>query len=158
MWRTGHSLIKSKMKEVGAVVAGEVSGHIFFKHRFFGYDDALYAALRLLEIISKTGKKVSELLEGIPPAHSTPEIRVDCADEFKFELVDMVREELKKEYDVNDTDGLRIEFSDGWGLLRASNTQPALVLRFEAQTLERLQEIRQLIEAKIIEVQNREPA
>lgn len=146
MWKVGHSLMKNKMKVEGAVLAGEMSGHMFFGDKFFGYDDAVYAALRLLEIISKTGKKVSELLEGVPPAFSTPEIRVECPDKIKFRLVEKVKEEFKKEYKVIDIDGVRIEFPDGWGLIRPSNTQPALVLRFEARTKERLEEIRSLIE------------
>jgi phosphomannomutase / phosphoglucomutase len=146
MWKAGHSLIKNKMKLEGAVLGGEVSGHIFFGDKFFGYDDAVYAALRLIEIISKTGKKVSQLLDGVPPAFSTPEIRVECPDETKFHLVEKLKEEFKKEYKVIDIDGVRIEFPDGWGLIRPSNTQPALVLRFEARTKERLEEIRSLIE------------
>ncbi|HXG30909.1 MAG TPA: phosphomannomutase/phosphoglucomutase [Thermodesulfobacteriota bacterium] len=155
MWKTGHSLIKNKMKVEGAALAGEMSGHIFFADRYFGYDDALYAGLRLLEIVSRTGKRVSELLEGVPPAFSTPEIRVDCPEEIKFQVVDRVKEELKKGYRVIDIDGVRIEFPDGWGLIRASNTQPALVLRFEAETKERLDEIRSLIEGKLEEVKGR---
>ena len=149
MWKAGHSLIKHKMKVDGAVLGGEMSGHIFFGDKFFGYDDAVYAALRLLEIISNTGKSVSELLDGIPTAFTTPEIRVECADEIKFQLIEKVKEEFNKEYKVIDVDGVRIEFPDGWGLIRASNTQPALVLRFEAVTKERLQEIRSLIERKL---------
>lgn len=152
MWKTGHSLIKDKMKKEKAVLAGEMSGHIFFADRYFGYDDALYAGLRLLEIISKTGKKVSELLEGVPPAFATPEIRVECPDDIKFKVVEGVREILKKEYEVIDIDGVRIEFPDGWGLIRASNTQPALVLRFEAESKERLDEIRSLIEKSLNQV------
>jgi phosphomannomutase/phosphoglucomutase len=155
MWKTGHSLIKNKMKVEGAALAGEMSGHIFFADRYFGYDDALYAGLRLLEIISKTGKKVSELSEGVPPAFSTPEIRVDCPDEVKFQVVERVKEELKKEHEVIDIDGVRVEFPDGWGLIRASNTQPALVLRFEAETKERLREIRSLIEGKLEEAKGK---
>jgi len=155
MWKTGHSLIKNKMKIEGAALAGEMSGHIFFADRYFGYDDALYTGLRLLEIVSKTGKKVSELLEGVPPAFSTPEIRVDCPEEIKFQVVEKVKEELRKSYQVIDIDGVRIEFPDGWGLIRASNTQPALVLRFEAETKERLEEIRSLIEGKLNEVKRK---
>jgi phosphomannomutase/phosphoglucomutase len=155
MWKTGHSLIKNKMKVEKAVLAGEMSGHIFFADKYFGYDDALYAGLRLLEIISKTGKKVSELLEGVPPAISTPEIRVDCPEEIKFKIVEKVKEELKRDYQVIDIDGVRVEFPDGWGLVRASNTQPALVLRFEAETQERLQEIRSLIEGKLEEAKRK---
>jgi len=146
MWKTGHSLIKSKMKTDGAQLAGEMSGHIFFAHRFFGYDDALYAGLRLLEVLSKSGEKVSELLRNVPEAVSTPEIRVDCPDEIKFKVVDDVKQKLSQDYKVNGIDGARIEFSDGWGLIRASNTQPALVMRFEAQNNDRLNEIKKLIE------------
>jgi phosphomannomutase/phosphoglucomutase len=149
MWKTGHSLIKNKLKTEQAVLAGEMSGHIFFADRYYGYDDALYAALRILEIISKTGCKVSSLLQGIPNAVSTPEIRVDCPDQVKFKLVNQIKEDLKKDYDVIDIDGVRVEFSDGWGLIRASNTQPALVLRFEAETEKRLAEIRSIIEGKL---------
>ncbi|NIX16294.1 MAG: phosphomannomutase [Candidatus Dadabacteria bacterium] len=155
MWKTGHSLIKSKMKEDGAILAGEMSGHIFFAHRFFGYDDAVYAALRILEILSKTGKKVSELLAGVPGAFSTPEIRVDCPDDIKFKAVNEVKKELSIQYEVNGIDGLRIEFPDGWGLLRASNTQPAVVLRFEAQDEIRLKEIRNIVEIPLKEAVKR---
>jgi len=149
MWKTGHSLIKNKMKVENAAMAGEMSGHIFFADKFFGYDDALYAALRLLEIISKTGKKVSELLGDVPHSVSTPEIRMDCPDEIKFQVVERVRSELSREYEVIDIDGVRIEFPYGWGLIRASNTQPALVLRFEAIDNEKLQEIRSIIEGEL---------
>jgi phosphomannomutase/phosphoglucomutase len=149
MWKTGHSLIKDKMKVEKASLAGEMSGHIFFADKFFGYDDALYASLRILEIISRTGKSLSQLLEGIPPAISTPEIRVDCPEAIKFRVVDMVKERLGRSYRIIDIDGVRIEFPDGWGLIRASNTQPALVLRFEAQTKDRLGEIRALIEGEL---------
>ena len=154
MWKTGHSLIKDKMKVENAAMAGEMSGHIFFADKFFGYDDALYAALRLLEIISKTGKKVSELLEGIPHSVSTPEIRMDCPDEIKFQVVERVKDELSREHEVIDIDGVRIEFPYGWGLIRASNTQPALVLRFEAHDDLKLQEIRSIIEGELNSVMN----
>ena len=149
MWKTGHSLIKDKMKVEKASLAGEMSGHIFFADKFFGYDDALYASLRILEIISRTGKSMSQLLEGIPPAISTPEIRVDCPEAIKFRVVDMVKAKLGKANKIIDIDGVRIEFPDGWGLIRASNTQPALVLRFEARSEERLLEIRALIESEL---------
>jgi len=154
MWKTGHSLIKNKMKVENAAMAGEMSGHIFFADKFFGYDDALYAALRLLEIISTTGKKVSELLEGIPHTVSTPEIRLDCPEEIKFQLVERVKNELSEKYQVIDIDGVRIEFPYGWGLIRASNTQPALVLRFEAQDEEKLQDIKSIIEGQLNSVMN----
>ncbi|MGH7884115.1 MAG: phosphomannomutase/phosphoglucomutase [Thermodesulfobacteriota bacterium] len=146
MWKTGHSLIKSKIKTENAALAGEMSGHIFFNDKFFGYDDAVYAGLRLLEILSKTGKKVSELLSGIPKTFSTPEIRVDCPDEIKFKVTEIVKNKLSDGNKVVDIDGVRVEYPDGWGLLRASNTQPALVLRFEAQSEKRLLEIRETVE------------
>lgn len=149
MWKTGHSLIKSKMKETGALLAGEMSGHMFFADRYFGYDDALYASCRLLEIISKTGRSLKELLEDVPKSYATPEIRVECPDARKFQLVDRLREDFSKQYRVIDVDGVRLVFDDGWGLVRASNTQPALVLRFEAQSQERLDEIRNLVEDAI---------
>ncbi len=150
MWRTGHSLIKAKMKEVNADLAGEMSGHMFFKDRYFGYDDAIYASCRLLEILSNSGKTIKELLEGVPKTYSTPEIRVECPDEIKFEVVEKAKQYFKeKNYEVIDIDGARIVFDDGWGLVRASNTQPVLVLRYEADTPERLEEIRSLIEGTL---------
>jgi len=152
MWKTGHSLIKDKMKQEGALLAGEMSGHMFFADRYFGFDDAIYASCRLLEILSKTGKKVSELLEGIPQTFITPEIRVECPDDIKFQIVEQATEYFRQEYHVVDVDGMRITFSDGWGLVRASNTQPALVLRFEAASQERLGEIRGMVEAKVKEL------
>jgi phosphomannomutase/phosphoglucomutase len=146
MWKAGHSLIKGKMKEEKALLAGEMSGHIFFADRYFGYDDAIYASLRLLEILSETGKKLSELLADVPRTFTTPEIRVDCPDRIKFRVVEAVREHFQKIHDIVAIDGVRIPFVDGWGLLRASNTQPVLVLRFEAATEERLSVIRKSIE------------
>jgi phosphomannomutase/phosphoglucomutase len=135
MWKTGHSLIKKKMKDEGALLAGEMSGHIFFADRYFGYDDAVYAGLRLLEIIKGAGEPYSlrRLLEDVPESFSTPEIRVDCPDEVKFSVVEKMKEAFR-DYPVIDIDGVRINFPDGWGLIRASNTQPALVLRFEAKS------------------------
>lgn len=147
MWRTGHSLIKSKMKEVNAELAGEMSGHMFFADRYFGYDDATYASCRLLEILSATDKKLSELLLDVPKTYTTPEIRVDCPDEIKFDLVKKVTDYYRNREKVIDIDGVRVIYSDGWGLVRASNTQPALVLRFEAMTEKRLAEIRNEIES-----------
>ncbi|MEW5735050.1 MAG: phosphomannomutase/phosphoglucomutase [Thermodesulfobacteriota bacterium] len=147
MWKTGHSLIKNKMKEEKAELAGEMSGHMFFRDRYFGFDDATYAACRLLEILSSTGKKVSELLADVPRTYSTPEIRVECPDEKKFALVKKVTDYFKAEnYKVIDIDGARVVFPDGWGLVRASNTQPVLVLRFEALSEPRLEEIRKTVE------------
>ncbi len=150
MWKTGHSLIKAKMKEAGAQLAGEMSGHIFFKDRYFGFDDAIYSSCRLLEILSRTKKRIPELLDDVPQTFTTPEIRVECADEIKFEVVERAKREFKeKNLKIIDIDGARITFPDGWGLVRASNTQPVLVLRYEAETPERLDEIRELIESTI---------
>ena len=150
MGKTGHSLMKAKMKEVDAQLAGEMSGHMFFKDRYFGFDDGIYASCRLLEILSGSGKRIPELLDGVPAMHATPEIRIECPDEIKFEVVERAKREFKdKNLKVIDIDGARITFADGWGLVRASNTQPVLVLRFEAQTLDRLGEIRDLIESTI---------
>lgn len=134
MWKTGHSLIKSKMKETGAALAGEMSGHIFFADRYFGYDDALYAAVRVFEIASQTEGPVSTLIADLPQVIATPEIRVDCEEEKKFELVEEIKRALSHHNgNMNDIDGIRIDYGEGWGLARASNTQPVLVLRFEAQ-------------------------
>jgi len=146
MWKAGHSLIKGKMKEEKALLAGEMSGHIFFADRYYGFDDAIYASLRLLEILSETGLKLSELLADVPRTFTTPEIRVDCPDRIKFQVVDAVREHFRELHDIIAIDGVRVPFADGWGLLRASNTQPVLVLRFEAATEERLAVIRMGIE------------
>jgi phosphomannomutase/phosphoglucomutase len=152
MWKTGHSLIKRKMKEVQAELAGEMSGHMFFADRYFGYDDALYAALRLLEILADTGRSIGQLLSDVPPTFNTPEIRVDCPDKVKFEVVAQVTEHFRRREKVIDIDGVRVLFGDGWGLVRASNTQPALVLRFEALSEPRLAEIRTTVETCLDEV------
>jgi len=149
MWRTGHSLIEEKMREEKAALGGEMSGHIFFADRYLGYDDAIYASCRLIELLSKTDRKLSQLLSDVPKTFITPEIRVDCPDEIKFKVVEHVKEALKKDYPIIDVDGVRVKFEDGWGLVRASNTQPALVLRFEALTEKRLNEIRLLVEEKV---------
>ena len=149
MWRTGHSLIKEKMKEEKAALGGEMSGHIFFADRYFGYDDAIYASCRLIELLSKTDKKLSQLLNDVPKTFITPEIRVDCPDDIKFKVVQHVKEALKKSYPVIDVDGARVKFEDGWGLVRASNTQPVLVLRFEALTEDRLRMFKKLVENKV---------
>jgi len=154
MWKTGHSLIKKKMKEEKAELAGEMSGHVFFADRYFGYDDAIYASCRLLEILANTGMKISELLSDVPETYATPEIRVECPDEKKFGLVKKITEYFREHYDVIDIDGVRVLFEDGWGLVRASNTQPALVLRFEAMSEKRLNEIKDLVESKLAEFQN----
>jgi phosphomannomutase / phosphoglucomutase len=149
MWKTGHSLIKAKMKETKAEMAGEMSGHMFFVDRWFGFDDAIYAACRMLEIMDEISGPLSAELAGLPPLVSTPEIRVDCPDEIKFKLVKDAVENFKKKYKVIDIDGARIEFADGWGLVRASNTQPVLVMRFEATSQKRLDEIRKIVEDEI---------
>jgi len=150
MWKTGHSLIKAKMKEVGALLAGEMSGHMFFSDRYFGYDDAIYAGARLLEILSLYNISPSELLADLPPSCTTPEIRVDCDDDVKFDVVLKASDYLKgKGFRVNSIDGARVEFEDGWGLVRASNTQPVLVYRFEASSESRINEIRDIIESAV---------
>jgi phosphomannomutase/phosphoglucomutase len=145
MWKTGHALLKAKLREVNAPLAGEMSGHIFFNDRFYGYDDAIYASLRLLEILEEERKSLSALADEIPYYYSTPEIRVGCPDDKKFEVVSKLVEEFKKQYKVIDIDGVRVEFEDGFGLIRASNTQPVLVVRCEGRTPQRLEEIKQLI-------------
>jgi phosphomannomutase/phosphoglucomutase len=132
MYKTGHSLIKAKMKEEHAELAGEMSGHMFFADRYRGYDDALYSACRLIEIVAKSGQPLSAQLAGVPKMVSTPEIRVDCPDDLKFHLVQRVAQHFKSKYKTIDIDGVRVLFPEGWGLLRASNTQPVLVMRFEA--------------------------
>jgi len=149
MWKAGHSLIKAKMKETNAALAGEMSGHIFFADRFYGFDDAAYVAARVLEILSKTDKKFSELFDDIPKTFSTPELRVDCPDDVKFDVVKQIAEHFAKTNDVITIDGARINFENGWGLVRASNTQAILVLRFEADSEEALQEIRTLVESEV---------
>jgi len=154
MWKTGHSLIKEKMKIEKAELAGEMSGHMFFADRYFGFDDAIYATCRLLEILADTGKTISQLLADVPKTFTTPEIRVDCPDTVKFSVVEKLTEKFRKEFDVIDIDGARIVFEDGWGLVRASNTQPALVLRFEALSEKRLAEIRHQVESSLAAVQN----
>ena len=151
MWKAGHSLIKAKMKETHALLAGEMSGHMFFKERYFGYDDAIYASLRLLEILSTSDRPLSELLSDLPQTISTPEIRLDCPEDKKFLVAEKAKDYFRQHYDVIDVDGVRVRFPNGWGLLRASNTQPALVLRFEAQSTEKLNEYRAIIEAKLRE-------
>jgi phosphomannomutase/phosphoglucomutase len=149
IWKTGHSLIKRKMKEEQALLAGEMSGHVFFADRYYGYDDAIYASLRLIEIIAASNMPLDRLLADVPQTHSTPELRVDCSDEVKFGVVQRVLDHYRPTHTVLDVDGARIAFQDGWGLVRASNTQPALVLRFEAASATRLSEIRSEVEAVV---------
>ena len=153
MWKAGHSLLKAKMRETGALLGGEMSGHIFFKERYFGYDDAVYAGARLLEILARSGKTAGELLADLAPAHNTPEIRVDCPDEVKFRVADGVRDRLRAAgHEIIDVDGVRAKFARGWGLVRASNTQPILVLRFEAETAALLAEYQRDVEGVVASV------
>ena len=149
MWKAGHSLIKAKMREEGALLAGEMSGHLFFADRYFGYDDAIYATARLMEILSQDEKRISDLLADVPRTFTTPEIRVDCPDAVKFQVVEKMKAVFETTYPVITIDGVRIRFEDGWGLIRASNTQPVLVLRFEAETEERLATIREIVEGEL---------
>lgn len=149
MWKTGHSLIKDKMKAEGAPLAGEMSGHMFFSEGFYGHDDALYGAARLLRIVAASGRTVRELLADVPPFVTTPEIRVECGDDRKFDLVEKAVAHFRARHDVIDVDGVRVLFGDGWGLIRASNTQPILVTRYEARSAERLAVIRNEMESWI---------
>ena len=155
MWKSGHSLTKSKMQEEGALLAGELSGHIFFGERYFGYDDAIYAGARLLEILSRTPDGLEKLLSDIPESINTPEIRLPCPESEKFKIVEAIAEQFRREQsviDVIDLDGARIVMEGGWGLIRASNTQAALVLRFEAENEGRLEEIRRQFMEKVTEL------
>lgn len=152
MSKVGHSLIKAKMKEEKALLAGEMSGHIFFKHRFLGFDDGAYAGARLLEILSNTEQSLADLYDTLPSMVNTPEIRVECPDEIKFEVVEQVTATMKSHeqvLSVIDVDGVRANFGDGWGLVRASNTQPSLVLRCEAKNKARLAQIQEILESSI---------
>jgi phosphomannomutase/phosphoglucomutase len=167
MWKAGHSVIKAKMKEEKALLAGEMSGHLFFADRYYGYDDAIYASCRLIEILMKQKKPLSSLLVDVPQTVVTPEIRVDCPDEQKFLVVESVKERLRSvaHIQVQDPrtsvlpirelitiDGVRVRFDEGWGLIRASNTQPALVLRFEASSQDHLSQIKEYLEAQLSDV------
>jgi len=143
VWKTGHSLIKAKMKEENALLAGEMSGHMFFRDKYYGFDDAIYASLRLTQLLSKTDKKLSSLAREVPSYFATPEVRINCPDNKKFQVVKEVKNHfIKKNLPIIDVDGVRVSFTDGWGLLRASNTQPVLVLRFEANTEKALKRIK----------------
>jgi len=146
MWKTGHSLIEKKMHETHAPVGGEMSGHMFFSEGFYGFDDALYGAARLLHIVAESGKSVRDLLSDVPRFVSTPEIRIDCPDDIKFGIVEEATRYFSGKYDVITVDGVRVLFGDGWGLIRASNTQPVIVMRFEARTTERLGAIQREME------------
>jgi phosphomannomutase/phosphoglucomutase len=153
MWKVGHSLIKSKMKEEHALLAGEMSGHMFFAHRYFGFDDAVYAAVRLVEMLSQGPETLADHVDTLPRTFNTPEIRVEVPEEVKFEVVRRATEYFRAHHPIVDVDGVRVLFPDGWGLIRASNTQPCLVLRFEAETQERLAEIRREIEAHLRDIE-----
>jgi len=155
MWRTGHSLIKKKIKEEDALLAGEMSGHIFFNDRWFGFDDAIYASARLLEILSRSKDKLAAMMAGLPKTYATPEIRIYASDEVKFKIVDEVRRELAARVPVIDIDGVRASFPGGWGLVRASNTQAVIVLRFEADSEAALAAIQQEIRDILQRVINR---
>jgi phosphomannomutase/phosphoglucomutase len=146
--KTGHSLIKAKLKETHAELAGEMSGHMFFVHRYYGFDDAIHASARLIEIMSNTDKPISKMLDGIPKSYSTPEIRLDCPEEIKFKVSEGAKS-LFPEYEILTIDGVRVKFENGWGLVRASNTQPALVMRFEATTPVLLNDYQTLVEGRI---------
>ena len=149
MWKTGHSLIKAKMKKDNALLAGEMSGHMFFAHNWYGFDDAIYASARTASILSRSAMTMSEMLSRIPFYHATPETRIESTDKRKFEVVEKVKEHFSKRHRTVKIDGVRVEFGDGWGLVRASNTEPIIVARFEAKTEERLAEIQRKIMAKV---------
>lgn len=153
MWKTGHSLVKEKIKVEKAPFGGEMSGHIFFADRNYGYDDAPYAALRLCKILSESGKTIPQLLEGLPPAFNTPEIRIDTTEEKKVLIVEKMKEAFPNvkgaDYKVDLTDGIRLSFEDGWALCRSSNTQPVLVVRYEASTQEDLKKIQDRVESVV---------
>ena len=148
MWKTGHSLIKSKLKETQGALGGEMSGHIAFSHRFYGFDDALYSSARLVEIMSKTSQPLSQLLGDLPRMVSTPEIRLECAEELKFKIAKQAQSAFS-EYNVNTIDGVRVQFEHGWALIRASNTQPVLVMRFEAASEKFLKEYQDLVNQRL---------
>ena len=149
MAAAGHSLIKNKMRQTGALLAGEMSGHICFSDNYYGFDDAVFAACRVLQIVAESKQKVSEMLADLPKTASTPEIRIDCPDDKKFEIVRELTENFKEKFDIIDIDGVRINFEGGWALIRASNTQAILVLRFEAVNEERLQELVALVKKQM---------
>lgn len=154
LWKTGHSLIKTKMKEENALLAGEMSGHLFFADRYYGFDDAIYAALRILEIVSKSPVPLHEMLADVPDTYATPEIRIPCADDIKFDVVAGVVDHYRSTHSLVDIDGARIQFDHGWGLVRASNTQPVLVLRFEADTKASLTKIREEVESVVARIRD----
>ena len=142
MWKTGHSLQKVKMKEVGALLAGELSGHIMVADDYYGFDDALYNACRLIELVSRSDRSLAELVSDFPVYVSTPEIRIEVTEQQKWDIVEEAISHFQRSHEVIEVDGARVLFGDGWALLRTSNTQPVIVARFEAHTPERLEEIR----------------
>ncbi|MGQ9706550.1 MAG: phosphomannomutase/phosphoglucomutase [bacterium] len=152
MWKTGHSLIEAKLDEEGALLAGEMSGHLYFADNYYGYDDAIYASMRLAELISDSNKTLSEMLSTLPQYVSSPEIRIACPDDIKFKVVNELLKKFREKYNVNDIDGMRVELEDGWGLVRASNTQPVLVLRFEGKDEMALEQIQNEIEEELEDV------
>ncbi len=151
IWKTGHSHIKTKMYETGAPLAGEMSAHIFFKHRYYGYDDAVYTAVRLLSVVASSEQSLAEMRDGIPQMVNTPEIRIDCAEERKFKIIDEAKGRLagQPDLDINEIDGVRVSTPDGWWLLRASNTQAALVARCESTTEEGLERLKAQLRAQL---------
>jgi phosphomannomutase/phosphoglucomutase len=152
MWKAGHSLIKAKMKEEHALLAGEMSGHMFFRHRYYGFDDGIYSAARLMELLARSTRPMSQLLEDVPKTYASPEIRFDFPEEKKFRAVELAKERLRKSGKTIEVDGVRVMIDGAWGLVRASNTQPLLVLRWEAQTKEKLQQIQKLIEGTVQQI------
>jgi phosphomannomutase/phosphoglucomutase len=155
MWKAGHSLIKKKIFEENALAAGEVSGHVFFNDKWFGFDDAVYAGARLLEILANSPQTLAEMYDSIPQVFNTPEIRVDAGDDVKFKVVDAIRDHYKKILPVIDIDGARVKFPHGWALVRASNTQPSLVVRYEADSAEELRKIQSQVDEVIRGMQAR---
>ena len=153
MWKTGHSLIKQRMAELNCKLGGEMSGHIFFADDFFGFDDAIYVAARIVQTLSRTDRTLSELKAELPTYYSTPEMRLEAeSDEEKFRIAKEAVDYFTENYDCSTVDGVRIKFGDGWGLVRSSNTQPVIVCRFEANTPERMQEIQSIVMGKLNEI------
>src|SRR5207248_5288728 len=152
MWKAGHSLIKAKMAEEHALLGGEMSGHIFFRHRYYGFDDGIYSAARLLELVARDGRPLSRMLDGVPRTFSSPEVRKDFPEEKKFAAVARAKEELRRHGRTIEVDGVRVVVPGGWGLIRASNTQPLLVLRYESQSEAGLGELQKLVEGVVEEV------
>jgi phosphomannomutase/phosphoglucomutase len=155
MWKAGHSLLKAKMRETGALLGGEMSGHLFFADRYFGFDDAIYAGARLIEVLSRGGRRLADILSDLPHAVFTPEIRVDCPDELKFRVAEAAQQRFRElGYSIVDVDGVRVLFEKGWGLVRASNTQPILVLRFEAEDDASLASYRSIVENELARIRD----